>query len=55
MKKISLLFITAVMLLSMCACDKKDSTPATSTDLTDEELQQLIDEIEREKENQDNS
>ena len=55
MKKISLLLITAVMLLSLCACDKKDSTPATSTDLTDEELQQLLAELDMEREKQDNS
>lgn len=53
MKKISLLFITAVMIFSLCACGRESSKPAaTSTDLTDEQLRQLIEEIEREKEAQ---
>ena len=50
MKKISLLFITAVMIFSLCACDKKESNQATATDLTDEQLQELIDEIQKEEE-----
>lgn len=52
MKKITLLFITAVMLMSLCACDKK-GTPATSTDITEEQLQQIIEEIERERAEQE--
>lgn len=56
MKKITLLFITAVMILSLCACDKKGSNRATSTDITPEQIQQIIEEIEREEqENQRNN
>ena len=53
MKKISLLFITAVMIFSLCACGRESSKPeATATDLTDEQLQELIEQIQREKEAQ---
>lgn len=53
MKKISLLFITAVMIISLCACGRESSKPAaTATDLTDEQLQALIEEIQREQEAQ---
>lgn len=54
MKKIPLLFITAVMIFSLCACGRESKPAATQTDLTDEQLQQLIDEIEREREAQEN-
>lgn len=53
MKKISLLFITAVMLVSLCACGRESKPEATATDLTDEMLQQIIEEIQREQEAQD--
>jgi len=52
MKKISLFFITAVMILSLCACGREESSPATCTDLTEEQLQELIEEIQREQESQ---
>lgn len=53
MKKISLLFITAVMIFSLCACGRESSKPAaTATDLTDEQLQELIDQIQKEQEGQ---
>ena len=43
------------MIFSLCACDKKDSSPATSTDITDEQLQQILDEIQRERAEQENN
>lgn len=48
MKKITLLFITAVMVLSLCACDRKGNR-ATSTDITEKQIQQIIEELEREE------
>lgn len=48
MKKITLLFITAIMVFSLCACDRKGSR-ATSTDITEEQIQQILEELEREE------
>ena len=51
MKKFSLLFITAAMIFSLCACGRDSSRPAsTETDLTQEQLQELIEQIQREQE-----
>ena len=56
MKKLIAAFLTLLMLAGLCGCDKgggktdkKDSSPATGSDLTWEEIQKLIEEEPAEK------
>lgn len=48
MKKITALIITAIMLFSLCACEKKGDaySSATATDITDRQIQELIEQAE---------
>lgn len=49
MKRISVLIIVLTMLMSLCACNSGDKPyeSATSTDITDKELQEIIEQAEK--------
>lgn len=53
MKKVSVLMIVLTMLMSFAACkaDDKSHSSATASDITDAELQQLIEQAEKEQAN----
>ena len=56
MKKISVLIIVLTMLMSLCACNGGEDKPyqsATSTDITDREIQELIEQMEKDQANDD--
>lgn len=49
MKKISVLIVSTIMILSLCACNgnKKAYQSSTATDITDKQIQQMIEEAAR--------
>lgn len=49
MKKISVLIVVMIMLMSLCACKggEKSYQSATATDITDKQLQELIEQAEQ--------
>ena len=50
MKKITVLILMLTMLMSLCACNGGEDKPyesSTATDITDRELQELIEQAEK--------
>ena len=49
MKKISILIVTAILVFTLCACDggEKAYESSTATDITNSQLQDLIQEAEK--------